>query len=290
LSYELRGVRALEARDFKTAANFFRQGVNRTPGTNQLGRSLRHKLGTALFLSGDVPGAVKLFEEVIRLAPPNGLDESTAKAHYSLGVLSASAGRSQDAIAHLTSAVAYSPTYVEAILALGEVLRMSGHSDAALQRYEEVLRINQKSADARFGYAMALVRLKRYREARDWLTDAIRLHPDRPDLAHAMARLLAAAPDDSVRDGPRAMAMVQQLIKGQDTPELDETMAMAHAELGQFKEAATIQRGVMDAAARAGRTGSARRLSANLRLYERGQPCRTPWSDDDPFLASGGRL
>ena len=36
--------------DFKAAEDFFRQGVKLTDGTTMLGRSLRHKLGTALFL------------------------------------------------------------------------------------------------------------------------------------------------------------------------------------------------------------------------------------------------
>ena len=92
LSFELRGVRALEARDFTAAADFFRQGVEITEGTIPLGRSLRHKLGTALFMSGDLPGAVRWFRETARLAPAAGRDEAAAKAHYSLGVLMASAG------------------------------------------------------------------------------------------------------------------------------------------------------------------------------------------------------
>lgn len=195
LSYELRGVRALEARDFKAAAEFFAHGVDRTPGTTPLGRSLRHKLGTALFLSGDVAGAVKRFEETVRLAPADGLDESAAKAYYSLGVMRASEGRGPEAIAHLSAAVRYSPTYVEALLVLGDVLRLNGRPEASLQRYEEVLRINPRAADARFGRVMALVDLKRYVAAREGLTEAVRLHPDRTDLAQATARLLAAAPD-----------------------------------------------------------------------------------------------
>jgi tetratricopeptide (TPR) repeat protein len=191
LSYELRGVRALEARDFKTAATYFAQGVDRTPGTTALGRSLRHKLGTALYLSGDVPGAVKRFEEAVQFAPATGLDESVAKAHYSLGIIQASEGRGQQAIAHLTAAVKYSPTYVEALLALGDVLRLNGRADASLERYDEVLRINPRSAEARFGRVMALIDLKRYAEARDALNDAVRLHPDRTDLAQAASQLLA---------------------------------------------------------------------------------------------------
>ena len=156
LSYELRGVRALEARDFKAATEFFRQGVERTPGTTALGRSLRHKLGTALFLSGDSAGGVKQFEEVVTLAPASGLDESAAKAHYSLGVMRASEGRGTEAIAHLSSAVRYSPTYVEAHLALADVLRLNGRPDAAVEHYDEVLRIAPGSAEARAGRALAL--------------------------------------------------------------------------------------------------------------------------------------
>ena len=48
-------------------------------------------------------------------APAEGLDETSAKAHYSLGVLMASSGRSSEAISHLSAAVEYNPNYVEAL-------------------------------------------------------------------------------------------------------------------------------------------------------------------------------
>jgi predicted Zn-dependent protease len=44
-------------------------------------------------------------------------------------------------------------------------------------------------ADARFGYAGALVGLRRYREAREALTEAAALHPDQPRFKEALARL-----------------------------------------------------------------------------------------------------
>jgi tetratricopeptide (TPR) repeat protein len=280
-------VRALEDRDFKAAADFFRKGVQLTNGQTMLGRSLRHKLGTALFLSGDVRGAVERFEETVRHAPSTGLDEPAAKAHYSLGVLMASSGRSEESIKHLSAAASYNPTYVEALVALADALRRTGRDAASMTRYDEVLRINPRVAEARFGYAMALVRLRRYREARDWLTEAAGIHPDRGEFRQALARVLAASPDDSVRDGPRAVALVKELFSGEKTTELGETMAMSLAELGQYDEAVGIQRGVIDASSRSGQTAAARRMTANLRLYERRQPCRTPWSDDDPVYAPG---
>ena len=287
LSFELRGVRALEQRDFKAAAAFFKQGVDITPGTTTLGRSLRHKMGTALYLNGDIPGAVKWFEETIRLAPANGLDVTAGKAHYSLGVLMASGGRGADAIRHLSAAVRFSPNYVEAYIALGDALRRAGRVEASMEPYREALRISPKAADARFGYGMALVRLGRYSAARDWFADAAPLHPDRPDFQHALARLLAAAPDAVVRDGRQAQTIVEGLLANMKTLDVGETLAMALAEQGQFADAITIQRGVLDAARQAGFAREATRMAANLQRYERRQPCREPWSKDDVVHSPG---
>jgi len=287
LSFELRGVSALEQRDFTAAAEFFRQGVDITPGTTTLGRSLRHKLGTALYLNGDIDGAVKWFEETIRLAPENGIDEMAGKAHYSLGVLMASSGRGAEAVKHLSAAVRFSPNYVEAYIALGDAMRRAGRVEASMEPYREALRVSPKAADARFGYGMALVRLGRYREARDWFADAANRHPDRLDFQHALARLLAAAPDDQVRDGGRAKTIVEGLIAKQNTLDLGETLAMALAELGQFADAVAIQRGVIDAARQAGFASEANRMAANLQRYERRQPCREPWSKDDVVHSPG---
>jgi len=287
LSYELRGVRALESQDWNAAEGFFRKGVAITTGSTALGRSLRHKLGTALFLKGDVKGALERFEEVARLAPPQGLDESSAKAFYSLGVVMASSGRTKEAIERFSSSVHYNPSYAEAWMGLADAQRRGGRIEESLKSYGEVVRINPRSAEARFGYAMALVRLHRYREARDWLEEARRLQPEQPDLAIAVARILAASPDATVRDGTRAMSIVEELFKGPKTTTLGETLAMSLAEVGQYEEAAKIQRGVLDAAKRAGMQASARQMAANLRLYEQRMPCRTPWADDDPIHSPG---
>ena len=268
LSYELRGVRALEQRDFPAAEGFFKKGVAITPGTTGLGRSLRHKLATALYMQGDVRGAMTWFEETIKMAPPAGIDETAAKAHYSLGVLMASSGRGQEAISHLSAAVRFSPNYVEAYQALADALRRSGKAEQSLTQYNEALRVNPKSADARFGYGMALVRLGRYREARDWFDDASRINPDRLGVPIRTGATAGGGTGRSVRDGARAQAIVERLLQGGKTIDLGETMAMALAERGQFAEAVGIQRSLIEAAIRSGLEPVAKRTdrkSAALR-------------------------
>jgi tetratricopeptide (TPR) repeat protein len=299
LSYELRGVRALEAasaagndeatqqRSLKAAEEFFREGIKLAPADTMLGRSLRHKLATALVLMGDVRGAVERFEEVVRVAPDEGPDETASKAHYSLGVLMASAGRGADAIRHFRAAVKFNPNYLEARQGLGDALSRAGRPAQALPEYTEIVRLNPRAGEARFSYAMALVRLKRYREARDSLADAVRLQPDQPQLRHALARLLAAAPDDSVRDGRQALAILQQVMAIDKSTLVGETLAMAYAETGDFAQAAAVQREVRTAASNAALAADVRRMSANLALYERGRPCRTPWPDNDVVFSPG---
>src|SRR4029079_1188952 len=110
---------------------------------------------------------------------------------------------------------------------------------------------------------------------------SMKAFPDQVIFTHGLARLLATSPDDAVRDGPRAMTLVQDLVKRGRTLELGETMAMTLAELGQYDQAASIQRDVMKSAERAGLPSMAKRLAKNLALYEHRQPCRTPWEADE---------
>jgi tetratricopeptide (TPR) repeat protein len=290
LSYELRGVRELDSRDFGAAAGFFQKGLDLTPENTPLRRSLQHKLGTALFMTGDINAAAQQLEAVVRAAPDDAVDESTAKAHYSLGVIAASRGRQPSAVDHFVAAVRYQPNYVEAWLALADVHRRAGRAAEALGEYDEAIKINPRSVPGRLGYAMSLVALHHEGKARAWLEDSIRAQPDDLPLQHGLARLLATAPDDRVRDGRRAMTLVQQLMKGVRSTDLGETMAMAAAELGNFDEAVTIQRGVLAAAERAGLADPVRRMQDNLRLYERHRPCRRPWTNDEAVVLPSGNI
>ena len=272
VAYEVRGARALDERDWKRAAAFFRKGIELAPAEP----SMHHKLGTALYMDGDAPAAAAEFEQALRLSP------HFAKAHYSLGIMHGASGRTRPAIEHLTAAVRADPTYVEARLRLADVLRSSARTAAALSQYEQAAKLDPRLPDAPFGHAMALVDLRRYQEARDRLREGVSTFSDNLAFRHALIRLLAAAPDERVRDGHEAMRMMQDLLAREPRRyDVDEMMAMTFAELGQFGEAMTWQRDAMAGAERAGLKDVARRMADTLSRYQRRQPCRTPWRDDD---------
>src|SRR5204862_8303747 len=119
---------------------------------------------------------------------------------------------------------------------------------------------------ARFGSAAALIGLRRYADPRDYLTDATRTYPNELAFNNALARIPAAAPDDKVRDGRRAVSIMQPVVAQIRASDILETMAMAQAELGQFTEAVRWQQDAIASAEKAGSPGIAQRIADNLRL------------------------
>ena len=270
-AYEARGNEALDREEWSEAADLFRRGLE----LDSDNPALRHRLGTALFVMGDAAGALAEFERVMRESP------NFPAVHYSVGLLLQGEGRHREAIERFETALRYQPNDGEVRVRLAVSLRRAGDPEAALDQYRTVLRMDPDVADARFGAAMALVQLRRYREARDRLATGIEAFPGASIFPHALARLLAAAPDAEVRDGPRAMRLVERIAaQGERTIDLGETMAMALAEVGRYGEAASVQRDLVAAAEAERMRDAVPRLAANLRLYEQGRPCRTPWPAD----------
>ncbi len=265
--YERRGLRAFARADYRRAAAQLRRGLELEPGNV----ALRQKLGTALAVRGDAAGAQEQFEQVIQRAPDH------AQAHFSLGVLLEESVQPLQALARYTSAVRYNPGHAEARMRLARLLRLSERPDDAMAQYERVMELDPAIFEAPFGYAMVLVSSRRWAEARDRLADDMRRYPGPPAFPIALARILAAAPDDRVRDGRRALEIMEQLPEEQQRVDLGETLAMALAENGRYREAVDLQREAIAAAP----PELAERMADNLALYEAGQPSRTPWREGE---------
>jgi tetratricopeptide (TPR) repeat protein len=271
-AYEARGSQALGARQWPEAAENLKKAVELAPNN----AFTRLNLGTALYMQGDADAALEQYRKAVSLSP------SLARAHFAIGVLMEAKGQDSEAIKAFDAAIASDPSYAEPHFSLANALRRTGRVQESLPQYAEVLRLDPSVSQASFGYAMGLVRLGRYQEARTRLEGATKAFPDQPGFAHALARLLAAAPDARVRDGARSLSIMTELMKTQQTLNMAETMAMAMAELNRFEEAVKWQQDVIAGAKQGKRDDLVAKLSANLHLYQNGQPCRIPWPDDDP--------
>ena len=197
------------------------------------------------------------------MAPGVGADEPTAKANYSLGIVMALRSAAEQAIEHLSAAVQYQPNYGEAHLALGDALRRAGRFADSMSHYEEAVRINPRSrlhvSGTRWPWYGCGGTSKR-------ATGSPRRAQLQPDRAGAGARAGPCAGCRSRRSRARWASGAEPDRtadrRSRRTPMSGETLAMALAELGDYRQAATIQREVIDAAQRAGLPAAAARMRA----------------------------
>jgi len=224
----MRGRVAAQAGRYADAAREFRKALAARPESVEA----RVDLGSVLASAGDRVGAAGELREALRLDPSN------VTAHFNLGSLLPAA----EARPHLEAVVAARPDDAEARRLLARVLRDGGHLPEALAQYGKAVALAPGDETACLGEAETLVRLGRYAEARRRLEDDLARMPTSGLLSHALARLLAACPDRSVRDGARALALAQAVWQAQPSADHARTVALALAELGRCEQAADWRR------------------------------------------------
>jgi tetratricopeptide (TPR) repeat protein len=266
-----RGKTAFDAGRFADAAEQFRLALAARPESIEARLNLAVAL-TRLDRPGDRAEAISHLRETVRLAPEH------ANARYNLGALLATEGTApatQEALEHLSAALAVRPKDAAALRLRARLRRDGGgRLEEALGDYALALELEPAEETARVGEAETLVRLGRYRQARERLEEAHRLLPQSGLVTYGLARLLAACPDLSVRDGAKAFDLGLLLWEARQSSSHAETIAMALGELGRCDEAARWQRTAVEAAQRESLPGRLPELSAALAVYERGAPCR----------------
>ena len=162
-----RGVLAMQARKWEAAADLFRKGLALDPENSQLGFSL----GLSLYWQGDFDAAAKQFEAVLRQSPDH------MEARFNLAVLRAQQRHYRDALAHFAAVAMQDPGRADAQVGQAEMLRNLGDLNASLPHWRRAVEIDPANANAWAEGAKALITLKRYKEARDWLEAARKQHP-----------------------------------------------------------------------------------------------------------------
>ena len=101
--------------------------------------------------------------------------------------------------------------------------------------------------------------------------------PQNVRLAEALARLLAACPVDSLRDGNRALKIASRVVSTERTMFTVEAHAMSLAEMGRFDEAVALQEECLAVAQREAREDLQVVLKRNMALYQKQLPSRRPF-------------
>lgn len=271
-----RGTAAMREKRFADAVAVYRQIVRLDPSDPIIYKYL----GIALARSGKPDEALKEYAHSLQLDPSN------ASVHYNIGVLLIEARKEDQAIAHFQQAIQLDPGLVTAHFQLANLLMRKGEDADAEREYGIVVSLEPQNGLAHLMQAMAAVHSGSYGRARTLLEEAAAAFPADADIANALARLLAAAPDPAVRDQSRALRIVETLVNNQqgDALEVGITLAMALAAVGRFQEAAAYQEAIIKQLEASRQNDLARLLRPNLARYQQGKSCLVPWASDDPIF------
>ena len=205
-------------------------------------------------------------------------------AENNLGIIFLQNGQLDDAISRLQAAIDLRPENGPAHNNLAKALLQKGRLAEAMVHYRKFLEIEPENVEARNILGTALIQQGRIREAIEQWQEAQTIEPENGNAASNLAWVFATCPDDSIRDGRRAVKLAEKALRisGGKIPMIFRILAAAYAENGRFSEAIeSAQRGA-DLATSQGNSGLAVELQSNIALYQAGTPLR------DPSLATSG--
>jgi protein O-mannosyl-transferase len=230
--------------------------------------SAHNSLGAALLQKGKLDEAMTHFQKALKVKPDD------ADAYFNLGDILRQKGILNGAIEDFQKTLKINPAYEDAHVNLGSVLLQTGKVDEAISHFQAALQLKPDDAKAENNLANAFLRKGSVAEAITHYQKALQIQPSEPSFQNNMAWLLATSPEESLRNGSKAVELAQQAneLTGGKNPVILHTLAAALAEAGRFSEAAeTAQRALSLAEAQTNSRLSAA-LQAELKLYKAGTP------------------
>ncbi len=262
-----------------------------------------YNLANALASGGQLEEAIPHFRKAIAIKPDYAL------AHY--GMAAAWSGREDwaQAIAEYHKALELKPDFAEARRGLGKSLIRNGDFDAAatcfrmaaatpdsltrwrklgddflqtgeldeaVATYRHALKITPNSAETSASLGLALFQKGDRKGAMDAWQHSLDVAPEQPSVQNNLAWLLATAPNPSLRNGAKAVALAEKAsqLSGGGNPFVLHTLAAAYAETGRFADATATARRALDLTETQQNAGLAAKLEKEIILYRANTPVR----------------
>ena len=214
---------------------------------------------------GDLAKALADFDAAIKMEP----DEPHHHMGRSLVFLQQK--KFAELVEALDAVIRMQPDNDQALATRGNSLRSLGRLDEAVPDYDRAIALNPKQEF--YWHFRARLRMSRleWAGARSDFEEAMRLAPHDLDNVNGLAWLLAACPEEPIRDGARAEALARDICKRQSNSNHLNSLACALAEQGRWDEA----KAVMERSLRAGTSPELQsHFREHLALIEQKQPIR----------------
>lgn len=227
-------------------------------------------LGFALFQEGRVAEAAADYKKALAINPRN------ADAYNGLGHALMESLQIDDAIELYRKALEINPDYVEALNNLGNALMEKKQPEDAVVILQKAVAVNPDVAMIHYNLGRALIGARQIKPAISEFQRATELQPDFIVAFSRWSWILSAAPDASLRDGPKALELAQranQLSRGEN-PSVLSVLAAAFAECKQFDEAIAVAQKALQLANAQNNQPLASLLQTQIKLYQSGSPLR----------------
>jgi tetratricopeptide (TPR) repeat protein len=264
----------------------------------------RINLGILLAQKGELAEAIAQFRKALEIQPDDG------EAFENLGIAQMQNGEASEAVAPFRKALALRPDLPQAMRNLGRALLLAGEYDEAMACFQKTVALpadpveswysmgKESAAKGQFPEAIACYRQStalrpgfadgwaglgmvcfnsgRLKEAAQSWQKSLELNPVQPQILNSLASLLATAADDSLRDGPKAVALAEgaNQLTGGANPVILRTLGAAYAEAGRFGDALAAARKALAQAEAMRQNQLAGALQEEIKLYEAGHPAR----------------
>jgi tetratricopeptide (TPR) repeat protein len=160
---------------------------------------------------------------------------------------------------------------------LADLLMRRGRVAEAIAHSEEALRIRPGDADAQNNLGLALLQTGDVQRAAAHLEKALAIDPGHMNAEVNLAWVLATAPDESTRNGARAVQLAEDVARRAGHPNaiMLRTLAAAYAETREFSDAIETAQEAIAIAKATGNDGLAADLERNIAAYRLNQPIRS---------------
>jgi hypothetical protein len=162
---------------------------------------------------------------------------------------------------------------------LADVMSSQKRVNEALEHFQDTLFIRPDSAETQNKIGLSLLRLGNPSAAISHWKMALEYEPGNLNAESNLAWVFATCPESFMRDGPRALKLIRDVIQhsdGKKNPLLLRTLAAAYAESGRFTEAINTAQEASVLAAAQGNSSLASDLEANIADYRLDLPVRDP--------------
>jgi Flp pilus assembly protein TadD len=256
------------------AEELFGQAIRLAPNSPQV----HFNLASLAVGKEDFPAAEKRYRKAILLYHELRLEDQDllAASHDGLGSVLLRRGNTAGAEDEYRKLIELKPDHPAAYYNLGQIHLRSGRLDPALDSFRSAEALTPRDPDVHYQLAETLKKKRDFAAAVNHYDHAMRLAQKPGHATLQLIWLLAACPDDQVRNAARAVDLAEGLKKlaGGTNPTVLDALSLAYAEAGRFDEAIVAASSALALAQGAGEKDLASGIRRRLQSFKSKHPWR----------------